>query len=269
MTRKLEMKSKIRFAALVLLLALPVSAATGPAHLVADLDPGLEPFDPSDHADFNGYVTVGGRVLFFGFLPEGNGFSQCGLWTVDPLSGAAERLADLCPDGEGAARVPPHWLATGGALGYLSDADGRLWRTDGTAAGTFTLGAVQVGGDSFDWLGGYSFDPPVLGPDGRTLFFQGCTADAGCELWRSEGSLAGTNLLRDLAPGSASSSPAGFLRDGRRILFAVLGALWSTDGTAAGTLRLTSIRSGGQPRLLLDKPQPHAGKLYFFCRGVF
>jgi hypothetical protein len=96
MTRKLEMKSKIRFAALVLLLALPVSAATGPAHLVADLDPGLEPFDPSgDHADFNGYVTVGGRVLFFGFLPEGNGFltgTQCGLWTVDPASGAAERL---------------------------------------------------------------------------------------------------------------------------------------------------------------------------------
>jgi len=91
------MKSKIRFAALVLFLALPVSAATGPAHLVADLDPGLEPFDPSgDHADFNGYRTVGGRVLFFGFLPEGNEFltgTQCGLWMVDLASGAAERLA--------------------------------------------------------------------------------------------------------------------------------------------------------------------------------
>ncbi|MFY9821677.1 MAG: hypothetical protein WAM82_09845 [Thermoanaerobaculia bacterium] len=264
------MKSQIRFAALVILLALPVSAATGPAHLVADLDPGLEPFDPSgDHADFNGYRTVGGRVLFFGLQPEGDGFTPCGLWTVDPLSGAAERLADLCPDGRGAARVPLHWLATGGALGYLADADGRLWRTDGTAAGTFLLGAVRVGGDFFDWLGGYSFDPPALGPDGRTLFFQGCTADAGCELWQSDGSLPGTHLLRDLAPGSASSFPTGFLREGRRILFAVPGALWSTDGTAAGTLRLSPIGAAGQPKWLLGKPQPHAGKLYFFASGVF
>jgi ELWxxDGT repeat protein len=131
------------------------------------------------------------------------------------------------------------------------------------------LGAVQVGGNYFDPFGAYSFDPPALGPDGRTLFFQGCTADAGCELWRSDGSLHGTYLLRDLAPGSASSFPAGFLRDGRRILFGVLGALWSTDGTATGTLRLTSTRAGGRPERLLGKPQPHAGKLYFFASGVF
>jgi hypothetical protein len=104
--KRTAMKTQALLAGATLLVALPAAgfpaavlpaAAVEPAHLVADLDPGLAPFHPSgDHADFSGYVTVGGRVLFFGFLPEGNGFltgTQCGLWTVDPASGAAERLA--------------------------------------------------------------------------------------------------------------------------------------------------------------------------------
>jgi hypothetical protein len=167
------MKAQALFAAAALFAVLPAAgfpAAAGPAHLVADLAPGLEPYQPSiDQADFNGYRTVGGRVLFFGFQPEGDGFTPCGLWTVDPLSGAAERLAELCPDGRGAGRVSPHWLAIGGALGYLADADRRLWRTDGTAAGTFLLGAVQVGGDFFDLRGPVDGAPPGLARTARPL----------------------------------------------------------------------------------------------------
>ncbi|HEV7784651.1 MAG TPA: hypothetical protein VGQ28_04890 [Thermoanaerobaculia bacterium] len=64
------MKTQALLAAATLLVALPAAgfpaavlpaAAVEPAHLVADLDPGLAPFHPSgDHADFSGYVTVGG-----------------------------------------------------------------------------------------------------------------------------------------------------------------------------------------------------------------
>ena len=117
------MKAKPLLTALALLLPLPAAGfpalAAEPAHLVADLSPGLEPFDPSDnHPDFNGYVTVGGRVLFFGFLPEGYGFVsriQCGLWTVDLASGAAERLAPVCSDVESSTGSRLRWL-TAGAL---------------------------------------------------------------------------------------------------------------------------------------------------------
>ncbi len=246
------MTMKARLVPLALLLAVLLLPACGLSLLPAR---GL-----AADADFSGYATIGGHVLFFGFLPEGDGTTQCGLWTVDPLSGAAERLAELCPDSGGSASVPLRWLATSSTIGYLSGPDGRLWRTDGTAAGTFVLGAVTVGGDPHD--------PPALGPDGRSLFFQGCTADHGCEPWRSDGSQAGTYLLRDLAPGSASSFPAGFLRDGRRVVFAVVGALWSTDGTGPGTVRLTPILAGGHPQLLLGKPQPYAGKLYFFASST-
>ncbi len=265
------MKAKALLAAATLLLALPAtglpaassaSAATEPAHLVADLNPGLEPFDPSDFdSGFRGYVTVGGRVLFFGFLPEGNGFltgTQCGLWTVDPASGAAERLAAVCSDVENFTNSRLRWLAPvgGGALGYFSDFTGRLWRTDGTAAGSFALGTVTVGGDLLDL--------PVLGADGRTLFFQGCAPATGCEPWRSDGTPRGTRPLRDLAAGAASSYPSGFTRDGQRVLFTAGGALWSTDGTGPGTVRLAQILPdppGGQ----LDKPFPHGGLIYVFA----
>src|SRR3954454_22637209 len=182
-----KMTTQALLAAATLLVALPAAvlsaaAAGEPAHLVADLDPGLEPLPyPGDHADFSGYVTVGGRVVFFGFLPEGNGVltgTQCGLWTVDPASGAAERLATLCSDVQNFNGSHLRWLTPtpdaggGGPLAHFSDFTGRLWRTDGTAAGSFVLGTVTVGG-TYD--GGYLV-PPALGADGRTLFFQGCTA---------------------------------------------------------------------------------------------
>jgi ELWxxDGT repeat protein len=260
------MKAKSLLAALALLLPLPAAglpeaAAGEPAHLVADLDPGLAPFDPFSGADFSSYVTVGGRVVFFGFLPEGNGFltgTQCGLWTVDPASGAAERLAALCSNVENFEGSRLRWLTPsgGGPLAYFSDFTGRLWRTDGTAAGSFVLGTVTVGGsDEFPV-------PPALGADGRTLVFQGCAAATGCEPWRSDGTPRGTRPLRDLAPGPGSSFPYDFIRDGARVLFtAGFGALWSTDGTGPGTVRLAQV-SASPLRVL-----PHGGLIYLLNFG--
>ena len=239
-----------------LLLAVPVPAlAAGPAHLVADLNPGTDPFSANSALiNFDSYAEVGGRAVFFGFLEEGSPFLsafQCGLWVTDGTAGGTERLADLCGEAEDLNGRRPRMLATTGAVALFTDFPGRLWRTDGTAAGTYPLSNVQAGNEF------------SLGPDGRTLLFQGCTPARGCEPWRSDGTRQGTALLRDLVTGKGSSSPYGFTRDGGRVLFVATGGLWSTDGTAAGTARLIQISA--DPALYpLGKPLPHGGLIYFF-----
>src|SRR6476661_825771 len=129
---------------LLLLLLLPLPAlAAGPAHLVADIDPGIAAFNPEDTHLFSSYTAVNGRVVFFGFFTIGSGFlraPQCGLWEVDADTGGAELLATLC-SGDSLDTLP-RMIAATGAVAFFSDSSDRLWRTDGTAAGTFPLRGV-------------------------------------------------------------------------------------------------------------------------------
>jgi ELWxxDGT repeat protein len=49
--------------------------------------------------------------------------------------------------------------------------------------------------------------PTSLTPISRRLFFAASDAATGIELWTSDGTPAGTRLLKDINPGAASSSP--------------------------------------------------------------
>ncbi len=71
----------------------------------------------------------------------------------------------------------------------------------------------------------------------------------GSELYVSDGTESGTVLLRDINPGSASSSVGQMWYLGDKVYFAandgVSGSeLWVTDGTAAGTVLLKDINPG-------------------------
>ncbi|MEM7206137.1 MAG: ELWxxDGT repeat protein [Planctomycetota bacterium] len=78
----------------------------------------------------------------------------------------------------------------------------------------------------------------------------------GQELWRSDGTPAGTALVIDLQPGSQSSFPTALAALGGELLFfgqdPIGRALWATDGTAAGTrevLRTPSFAGGLAPAI--------------------
>ncbi len=102
-------------------------------------------------------------------------------------------------------------------------------------------------------------------PDGRLLFVNE-TPSAGAEPWVSDGTAAGTALLRDLRPGAPASAPAPLAALGPVFLLAaddgVHGEeLWRTDGTGAGTRLVRDLlpeRSSPDPTRLT----PHAGELY-------
>jgi ELWxxDGT repeat protein len=239
---------------LILLAALPMAAAADPAHLVKDIKTGLDPFDSSfPQPSFYGYTALKNRVVFFGLLPEGPFYGaqpQCGLWSTDGTPGGTTRLIDLCTRLEDLDELQIRMLATDGRVAFLTDAGGRLWRTDGTEPGTLPLGAVVSSP--------YGAGPPVIGPGG-VLFFTGCTPVRGCEPWRSDGTPQGTRMLRDIRPGQLASYP-GFTVDGKRVLFTAAGGLWTTDGTAAGTTALARV---APETTLMNPPLRRGDKIYF------
>lgn len=108
-----------------------------------------------------------------------------------------------------------------------------LFRTDGTAAGTTMISALL-------WP---SADGATL-PSGVVI--SGETEGQGREPWFTDGTAAGTYILRDFVPGSRTSRPRDFRRIGDRVAFVaedVFGRehIHVTDGTSANTTLLTDF----------------------------
>src|ERR1700732_1389862 len=76
-----------------------------------------------------------------------------------------------------------------------------LWRSDGTSAGTQLVADINPN-ENAKPVGSY---PSFLTNVSGTLFFRKSDSVHGCELWRSNGTAAGTSLVADINPGSNGS----------------------------------------------------------------
>ena len=88
-----------------------------------------------------------------------------------------------------------------------------------------------------------------LGAVEKTLFFAWDEGTTGMELWKSDGTVAGTVLVKDIVPGPGRSDPGGFHAVGDTLYFTAYATggqeLWKSDGTAAGTMLVKDIWPGG------------------------
>jgi ELWxxDGT repeat protein len=128
-----------------------------------------------------------------------------------------------------------------------------LWRTDGTAAGTRMVEDINPG--SQHSLPHLIEHPNPFKAIGDTLYFRADNGTHGTELWKSNGTAAGTRMVKNIAPSIQDSSPAFFTAYKGEVYFSATDSefpgpddqgaeLWRTDGTAAGTEMVRDIRPG-------------------------
>ncbi|MDB5334442.1 MAG: hypothetical protein JWN70_61 [Planctomycetaceae bacterium] len=81
------------------------------------------------------------------------------------------------------------------------------------------------------------------------LYFSASDAAGGRELWKSDGTAAGTVLVKDIRPGTSSSFPVELTNVNGTVFFNATDGLtgpelWKSDGTAAGTVLVKDIKDG-------------------------
>jgi ELWxxDGT repeat protein len=189
------------------------------------------------------------------YLLADDGVHGVELWRSDGTESGTVLLADIAP-GPASSQVVGFVRDANTGVDYFTAYDGSawaLWRTDGTPAGTAPLARVPAGAK-------------VVGAAKRLLLTL-ADAEHGEELWASDGTAEGTELLKDILPGRFSSFPTGFLHLGDTVLFSAQDGehgfeLWRTDGTREGTTMVRDIAPGAAPG------SPHglarAGRVAYF-----
>ncbi len=203
--------------------------------LVKDIDPG-------SRGSYPRYLTNVNGTLFF-VANDGQGAA---LWKSDGTAAGTVLVKDIDP---GAKKSYPLDLTNVNGTLFFSANDGvhgyELWKSDGTAAGTVLVKDINTGFNGSYPIGSYPHD---LTNVNGTVFFSANDGVHGYQLWESNGTAAGTVLVKDINTGG-SSNPGNLTAVNGTLFFSandgVHGTeLWESNGTAAGTVLVKDINPG-------------------------
>jgi len=191
--------------------------------------------------------TKVGDTLFFAANDGEHGIE---LWKSDGTEEGTALVKDIRPGSEGSLSFNTVRLINVDGTLFLSADDGasgiELWKSDGTEEGTVLVKDIRPGPEaSFSAVYGWY----LANAKGR-LYFAADDGVAGREPWISDGTEAGTTLLKDVWPGDHDGYPYPMTAVGETAFFVADDAEhgyepWKTDGTTQGTVLVKDIRPGG------------------------
>ncbi|MFZ1807386.1 MAG: ELWxxDGT repeat protein [Cyclobacteriaceae bacterium] len=231
----------------------------------------------SGNADSNpsGFVALGGEVIF---TATGTG-TGTEVWISDGTEGGTHILKDIVDANKGSVsgyykKVGSNvfftaddgisgnelWITDGTEVGttmvkdlnsgssdsyfnYLTDLNGLLifqannglWRSDGTEAGTYQ---IMSGNGSYEMV-----------TVGSNVYLNWYDPTNGFQLWKSDGTVPGTILVKDIDPSGTNSTAQGMTNVNGTLFFHVNDGvhgseLWKSDGTEPGTVMVKEIVPG-------------------------
>ena len=224
--------------------------------MLKDIYPGADNYGYNYSANRSspGNLTELGDKLYFTADDGENGKE---LWISDGTAEGTQLLKDINPN-----TISNYYDFAFGSYAedftklndklYFSADDGEngreLWVTDGTAEGTQLLKDIYPSNSEY---GSLNSAPDNLIEFNDKLYFSANDGENGRELWVSDGTAEGTQMLLDIYPGYDygyvnSSSPGEFVEFDGKLYFAADDGengreLWVSDGTAEGTQLAANI----------------------------
>lgn len=201
---------------------------------------------------FPNHITQINGVTYFW---ADDGVHDHELWKTDGTPEGTVMVKDICPPEFTPSLGSPFVELQGKA--YFGACDGvhggELWKTNGTQTGTFMVGDTCPGMCGMVEEDACDLPPDMLTVIGNQLYFRAHTGQF--ELWKSNGTLNGTVMVRDINP-FGSSYPAGITDIfGVAYMWADDGAhgreLWRSNGSWHGTTMIEDIVEGPAPSSIL------------------
>jgi ELWxxDGT repeat protein len=200
-----------------------------------------------------------------------------GLWVTDGTAGGTRELVAL---------TLSDIVALNGVALFEGQIPGDtgLWVSNGTPGGTFELNGVAGAsplGLLHDTAGNQGIRGELTSYNGK-LFFEGVDSSGNYGLWSTDGTVAGTHEITGIPGASANgifghqggsgSLDASFVVYGGRLIFEGYNAqgvagMWSSDGTAAGTVKVTGVTFTSPAAITLPDPpinDPLVDSAYYY-----
>jgi ELWxxDGT repeat protein len=207
----------------------------------------LKTINPTGGAYISRMYVYEGKIYF----SATDGVNQNQLWISDGTSAGTYMLKRLNPTGES---VPTYFYGYNGKVYFNAD-DGvngmQLWTSDGTMEGTVEITTINP-------TGAIGMNPVLFTAYNSKVFFSGYDIDGFSQLWSTDGTTAGTVKIKaDYTPRTYSGFVTGPLAVYNNKLYlggwdslSATSQLWVSDGTTAGTTKVTNFSKGFNPNRL-------------------
>jgi ELWxxDGT repeat protein len=208
--------------------------------LVKDIFPGVNSSEPQNLTNFNGKL----------YFTADNGSQGWELWQSNGTAAGTVLVKDIYP---GLNHSYPY---------NFTNVNGNLYFTARNGSQGWELWKINSMGNGLTQNG---INPPILvkdinpgtassGPSNlinvnNTLYFSATDATKGEELWKSNGTAAGTVRVKDIKVGVSNSNPEHFTNFNDTLYFSADNGdrgkeLWKSNGTSVSTVMVKDIAPG-------------------------